>query len=98
MSVEASPRPVQPEAAKVAEVAEGHITKRRSELNKRLRKWGNWMIGGTAAALVGWGLVALGGPLIWVGVPLYLAGSIADTIGFVGIAGNVIKGLMNKNK
>ncbi len=71
-------------------IADTHLKQRRNKQDSRLRRWGTWFAGGIAAELAGWGFVALSAP--WVGIPLIVGGVIAETVGTIGVVGNIIKG------
>ncbi|HZE87240.1 MAG TPA: hypothetical protein VE090_03460 [Methylomirabilota bacterium] len=82
-----------PHSSMVEVTTSHHMSKRRFELNRRLRKWGTWFVGGVAAEVVG---VLLLSTVPVIAAPLMLGGIIAEAVGFVGVAGNVIKGIVRK--
>lgn len=83
----------------IGNAAEHHISQRRQELNKRLRKWTNMLYGGSALALAGVGLVMIPwAPIAWVGVGAYWAGVAVGGVGALGVTGNYVKGLFKRNR
>jgi len=91
----ARPPETVPAEVRVANVIDHHQSTRREELNRRLRPWAGWLVGGVVAGVAA-GLLWPAVPIL--AIPLALGGAIAEAVGFVGLVGNLVKGFFKKNK